>query len=100
MFYGHPGHDIFPVDEIDSGNGAIGKKSKDFFVRVKVERHSKVLFFPEIVDDFDCFSAGDGDESEGRMVFQFIPHAVNLREFPLAIATGGNEENQQGCVAR
>lgn len=55
MFDGHPGHDIFPVDEIDSGNGAIGKKSKDFFVRVKVERHSKVLFFPEIVDDFGCF---------------------------------------------
>ena len=27
---GHPGHDIFPVDEIDTGNGAIGKRGKDF----------------------------------------------------------------------
>ena len=78
----------------------IGKKGKDFFVRVKVERHREVLFFPESVDDFGCFPAGDGDESEGGLVFQFIPHAVNLREFPLAIATGGNEENQQGCVSR
>ena len=37
MFYGHPGHDVFPVDEIDTGNGAIGKKGKDFFVRVKID---------------------------------------------------------------
>ena len=77
MFDGHPGHDVFPVDEIDTGNGAIGKKGKDFFVRVKIERHGKVLFFPESVDDFGCFSAGDGDESEGGMVFHFIPYAVN-----------------------
>ena len=56
----------------------------------------KFCSFPECVDDFGCFPAGDGDESEGGLVFQFIPHAVNLREFPLAIATGGNERKPTG----
>ena len=60
----HPRNHVFSIDKVNPGNSVVGKQGKYLPVRIEVERHFKLVFFPELADNLCLFRPGDGHEPE------------------------------------